>query len=354
MPQDLETLRDSWLEERVAAYLYSSLIAVESGVNKQLFQNLKTASEKQAGLWEAELRKAGAEIPRFSPGVRARIAAGLLGVIPPRHMLPVLAAMKVRGLGVYRSGQIVGGEGEGDPALIDSPAEERRHRANRGGGALRAAVFGVNDGLVSNTSLIIGMAGAGSNSETILLAGVAGLLAGGFSMAAGEYISVRTQREVYEQQIALEREEIATMPEEEIAELAEIYMAKGLGSEQAHKLARKMISNPETGLETLAREELGLDPQSLGSPWTAAGASFASFVGGALIPLAPHLFGADAGKATLVTGGLALASLLAIGALMSLFTGKSALWSALRMAFIGGLAGGATFFIGKLFGVATN
>lgn len=347
-----ESHLESWTEERVAAYLYERIIAVETGVNKKLFENLKLASEKQAGIWEAEMRKQGATPPAFRPGVRARLVAAMLGVIPPRHMLGVLAAMKVRGLGVYRSGQIVAGEGEGDPALIATPAEERRHRANRSGGALRAGIFGVNDGLVSNTSLIIGMTGAGGDAQTVLLSGIAGLLAGGFSMAAGEYISMRTQREVFEQQIALEREEIATMPEEEIAELAEIYQAKGLGAEQAQKLARKMISNPETGLDTLAREELGLDPQSLGSPWAAAGSSFAAFVGGAMIPLVPH-FVTGGAAATVATAALSLAALLLIGAAMSLFTGKSAVLSALRMAAIGALAGGATFAIGKLFGVAT-
>lgn len=343
---------ESWNEEMGAAYLYACIIAVETGVNRKLFENLKLASEKQAGIWEAELRKKGITPPPFRPGVRARLVALMLRVIPPQHMLGVLAAAKVRGLGVYRSGQVVAGEGEGDPALIATPAEERRHRANRGGGALRAGIFGVNDGLVSNTSLIIGMTGAGSDPDTVLVSGIAGLLAGGFSMAAGEYISVRTQREVFEQQIALEREEIATMPEEEIAELAEIYEAKGLSAAQAQKLARKMISNPETGLDTLAREELGLDPQSLSSPWAAAGSSFAAFVGGAIIPLLPHFFTGGL-AATLATIVLSLAALLLIGAAMSLFTGKSAVMSALRMAAIGALAGGATFAIGKLFGVAT-
>lgn len=354
MPDSAQKIIESLTEEYTAAYLYARVITLESGVNRRLFENLRTASLKQAGLWEAELERRGVPLPAFRPGVRARLVDLLLGVVHPRHMLPVLAAMKVRGLGVYRSGQVIAGEGaESEPALIETPAEERRHRANRGGGALRAAVFGVNDGLVSNTSLIIGMTGAGSDAQTIVISGIAGLLAGGFSMAAGEYISVRTQREVYEQQIALEREEIAAMPEEEIAELAEIYHAKGLSYEQAGSLARRMISDPEKGLEALSREELGLDPSSLGSPWTAAGASFASFVGGAIIPLAPHLLFSGA-AANWSTVGLATAALLIIGAVMSLFTGKSALWSALRMAAIGALAGGATFAIGKLFGVATS
>jgi VIT1/CCC1 family predicted Fe2+/Mn2+ transporter len=354
MSEPVSKILESWHEEQTAAYLYAKIIAVETGVNQRLFESLRAASLKQAGLWEAELGRRGAAAPPFYPGLRPRLAAALLGLIHPRHMLPMLAAMKVRGLGIYRSGQVVAGEGEGgEPALIASPAEERRHRANRGGGALRAAVFGVNDGLVSNTSLIIGMTGAGADAQTIVVSGIAGLLAGGFSMAAGEYISVRTQREVYEQQIALEREEIAAMPEEEIAELAEIYHAKGLSYDQANALARRMISDPEKGLEALSREELGLDPGSLGSPWAAAGSSFAAFVGGAIIPLVPHLlFSGPA--ANWATVGLAAGGLMSIGAVMSLFTGKSALWSALRMAAIGAMAGGATFAIGSLFGVATG
>lgn len=350
--QDKERIIDSLDEERTAAYLYGFVVVAETGVNKKMFENLKKASEKQADIWAESLRKLGVELPPFNPSPRARLTAYLLQILHPRHLLPVLAANKVRGLGVYRSGQVIsGGEGTSDSTLLATPAEERRHRAGRGGGALRASVFGINDGLVSNASLIIGVTGAGANPEFILLSGVAGLLAGGFSMAAGEYISVRTQREMYEQQIALEREEIAAMPEEEIDELAEIYHAKGLSYEQAHVLARKMISNPETGLEALAREELGLDPGGLASPWAAAGASFASFVAGAVIPLVPHFF-AQGPLALQLTMGTSLAALLAVGATMSLFTGKSAVLGALRMTLIGGLAAAATFAIGNLFGVA--
>jgi VIT1/CCC1 family predicted Fe2+/Mn2+ transporter len=305
-------------------------------------------------MWARELEKQGIKLPPFHPPIRALLGAFLLRWIHPRHLLPMLAAMKVRGLGMYRSGQVIAsGVGEGEPALIQTAAEERRHRAGRGGGALRASVFGVNDGLVSNASLIIGVMGAGTDARSIMVAGTAGLLAGGFSMAAGEYISVRTQREMFEQQIALEREEIANMPEEEIEELAEIYHAKGLTYEQAHVLARKMISNPETGLDALAREELGLDPQNLSSPWAAAGASFLSFVVGAALPLIPHFF-VEGGTAFAATAAVSLLGLLFIGAVMSLFTGKSALVSALRMAAIGLLAGGATFMIGRMFGVAAS
>jgi VIT1/CCC1 family predicted Fe2+/Mn2+ transporter len=293
----------------------------------------------------------------------------------------VLSAMKVRGLSIYRTGAAVAAAagpapeagpeaaagpapaaGQADGAPANPPAgvpggattlparaagEESWHRAGRGGGALRAAVFGVNDGLVSNAGLILGVAGADLDPEAIVVAGFAGMLAGGFSMAAGEYISVRTQREFLEHQIALERSEIAVMPEEEIAELALIYGARGLDPAQAEALARRIVSDPEQGLQTLAREELGLDPEGLGSPPQAAAASFFSFAAGALLPLLPWL--AARGMAALTgTAVVTLLALLAVGGTMSLFTGRRPLWSAVRMALIGSAAGAATWLIGHL------
>jgi VIT1/CCC1 family predicted Fe2+/Mn2+ transporter len=230
---------------------------------------------------------------------------------------------------------------------------ERWHRWSGGGGALRAIVFGANDGLVSNASLIIGVSGADPDPKVVLLAGVAGLLAGGFSMAAGEYISVRTQRELLEHQIALEKRELKDHPEEEIEELAKIYESKGVDRDPSREIARRILADPDKGLTTLVREELGLDPKGLSSPYQAAGASFLSFALGALVPLIPHILtrGPGAFIGTLVATG---ASLLAVGASMSLFTGKNPVISALRQAFIGALAAGATFLVGKLLGVAVS
>jgi vacuolar iron transporter family protein len=230
---------------------------------------------------------------------------------------------------------------------------ESWHRWSKGGGALRAIVFGANDGLVSNASLIIGVSGADPDPKVILLAGVAGLLAGGFSMAAGEYISVRTQRELLERQIALEKAELADHPEEEIGELAKIYETKGVDPEQARAIAGRILADPEKGLTTLAKEELGLDPEGLASPYLAAGSSFLSFALGAAVPLVPHLLarGSGAFLGSLAATGV---SLLAVGAVMSLFTGKNVFFSALRQAFIGALAAGATYLIGRLLGVAVS
>jgi len=187
----------------------------------------------------------------------------------------------------------------------------------------------------------------------VVLAGVAGLLAGAFAMAAGEYISVRTQRELLEHQIALEQDEIRTMPEEEIDELALIYRAKGLDPPEALALARRIVLDPVRGLDTLAREELGLDPQALASPVAAALASFVAFAAGALVPLLPYLLtrGTPALVATIVATE---AGLLTVGGLMSLFTGRGLVWSAVRMALLGSAAAGLTFGIGRLLGVSVG
>jgi len=226
----------------------------------------------------------------------------------------------------------------------------KRHQSGGAGNALRAGVFGVNDGLVSNAALIYGVAGAAQEPSIILLTGVAGLLAGAFSMAAGEYVSVRSQREMFEYQIGLERDELETYPDEEAAELALIYAAKGMDPVEARRLADTLMQDPARALDTLAREELGLNPDELGSPWVAASSSFAAFTAGAMLPLLPFLFGSGRG-ALIESVALTAVGLFAVGASMSLFTGRHALPSGLRMLGIGGAAGLATYFIGSWLGV---
>src|SRR5213079_1712507 len=167
---------------------------------------------------------------------------------------------------------------------------EGRHRA-LGGNALRAAVLGANDGLVSNLSLVMGVAGAAVAEKTILLTGLAGLVAGACSMAMGEWLSVNSSRELYQKQIEIEKSELEHAPEEEIEEIALIYEAKGLPRPQAEALAKQMMANKDTALDTLVREELGIDPDELGgSAWSAAGTSFFLFAGGAVFPIIPFLF----------------------------------------------------------------
>jgi VIT1/CCC1 family predicted Fe2+/Mn2+ transporter len=221
-------------------------------------------------------------------------------------------------------------------------------------GALRAAIFGANDGLVSNLSLIMGVAGAGAENKVVILAGVAGLLAGAFSMGAGEYISVRVQREVFERLIHLEAHEIGTDPGFERQELTELYVRKGISPDLAGRLAEELMRDPEVALETHAREELGLDPQEgLGSPWAAAGSSFTTFSLGAIVPLIPFWF-ASGGGAVIASAILSVVALFAVGAGMSFLTGRSFLVSGLRMMAIGGAAAVITFGVGRLLDVSTG
>jgi VIT1/CCC1 family predicted Fe2+/Mn2+ transporter len=228
----------------------------------------------------------------------------------------------------------------------------RRHRGGIAGGNLRAAVFGASDGLVSNACLILGVAGAaGGQGHTVLVSGVAGLLAGAFSMAAGEYVSVRSQREMFEHQIGAERDELAKYPEEEAAELSLIYQARGLGKEDADRMSARIVANPGYALDALAREELGLDPGALGSPVGAATFSFAAFAVGAAVPLAPFVF-AGGGAALAAAIALTAVALFGVGCATSLFSGRDAVKGGLRSLLIGAAAGAVTYGIGHLLGAA--
>jgi len=342
---------DSWYHEKESAWLYRLVAAAEADpVKSALFLKLAAAAEEQAAKWQLAAQRDSAGTPlarQFVPSVRARIVARLLARFEPRSLRPVLAAMKLRGLSIYSAPLAVAGH-----AMPTSLAQVgARHRSALGGG-LRAAVFGVNDGLISNVSLVLGVAGAGAASGYVLTAGVAGLLAGALSMAAGEYVSVRSQREMYEYQIALEREELDEYPEEEAEELALIYQARGVELEQAREVSRALLVNPEAALDVLAREELGLNPDDLGSPWQAASSSFVAFALGAAVPLIPFLCGLTGANATSGAVAITLVSLFAVGLGLSLFTGRDALRSALRMVLIGGGAGAVSYLVGHAVGVA--
>jgi VIT1/CCC1 family predicted Fe2+/Mn2+ transporter len=341
---------ESWLEEQRSAYLYRACAKAEQGAARgQLFQRLAGEAEAQAAIWRAQLTSKGKPAPGpFVPDARTRLVARLVGAVGPKPLRRVLAAMKVRGMSVYDA-DLPPDEGHGLPR--SGASLEHRHRDLGGGGNLRAAVFGVNDGLVSNAALILGIAGANPDPRVMLVTGVAGLAAGAFSMAAGEYVSVRSQRELYEHQIALERDELAQYPEAEAQELALIYAAKGVPAKEAARIAQKLVADPEHALDTLAREELGLNPAELGSPVAAATSSFLAFAVGALIPLAPALVVRSAATVPAIAGVTAIA-LFGIGALLSLFTGRSALRSGLRMLALGGVAALVTHAIGRLFGIA--
>ncbi len=334
----------NWSEEKRAAYLYRVVAACEAGTPREkLFLGLAGEAEGQAAIWAKKAQAAGTVLPAFVPDVRSRVIAGLVRRHGPRRLRTMLAAMKVRGMSTYASGS-----GHVASHQLDDVGH---HRGLSGGGNLRAAVFGVNDGLISNASLIMGVAGAGAEHATILLTGVAGLVAGAFSMAAGEYVSVRSQREMYEYQIGLERDELAEYPEEEAHELALIYEARGIAGDEALRMAQQIIADPERALDTLAREELGLNPEDLGSPWGAALSSFISFGIGSAIPLLPFLLGRSGASLPAVVALTAVA-LFAVGATLSLYTGRSAWLSGARMLAIGAAAGGITFLVGKLLGVS--
>ena len=338
---------ESWLEEKQSTWLYHVIAEVEAGESwATLFERLAEEAEGQARIWADGAAKKGGALPAFSPTVRARVVAAGVRLLGARAMQGALAAMKVRGLSVFRGAVMESGHS----MPVRSGEGERRHRDLNSGGALRAAVFGANDGLVSNASLILGVAGAAGEGGIVLLTGVAGLLAGAFSMASGEYVSVRSQRELLEYQLGLEKAELAKYPAEEATELALIYEARGMPIDEAQALARRIISDPEAALQTLAREELGLDPTTLGSPWTAALSSFLAFAVGATVPLLPWLL--LAGTAALPASvALTALALFVLGAALSLFTGRGALYSGARMLTIGGAACTATFGIGHLLGV---
>jgi VIT1/CCC1 family predicted Fe2+/Mn2+ transporter len=257
-----------------------------------------------------------------------------------KSMLPALAGFS-RGLRTRTSGLHRGAS--------HAEAEETTTAQS---GTFRAAIFGVSDGLVSNVSLIMGVAGAGVDNSIILVAGLAGLLAGAFSMGAGEYISMRAQREVLERLIALERHELQLFPDEERRELAAIYQGKGLPADLSMQLATAVMNDPEVALDTHAREELGLDPEEgLGSPWGAAVASFLMFAFGAAVPLVPFLF--TEGTSAVIASAIASAIVLfVVGAGISVLTGKSLFVSGLRQVAVGALASIVTYTVGSLLGVA--
>ncbi|HEY7560300.1 MAG TPA: VIT1/CCC1 transporter family protein [Candidatus Binatia bacterium] len=360
---DLSRYRQNYLVEMDGITLYRSLAQAEKDKERvAIFERMARIEERHAQRWARLLQQAGAAVPTYRLSLRVRLLRWMARRFGTHRVLPIISAMEGRDDAGYLN----------QPEAEGLPAQERAHsRALRAmepgvssrqtiagreghmllqGGSLRAAVFGINDGLVSNFSLVMGFAGAEAKPEYILLAGVAGLLAGSFSMAAGEYVSMRAQRELFEQQIKMEKEELEMSPKEEEEELSLIYQAKGIPEHEAALLARRIIANPSIAIDTLAREELGLDPSELGSPWVAAVTSFLAFVMGALVPVIPYLFasGSPAWGASILLSCLAL---FAIGAVISIFTARGPILSGLRMAGIGLLASGVTFGAGWLFGV---
>jgi vacuolar iron transporter family protein len=356
-----------------SAALYRAL--AEAEVNPQLagiYKKLADVEDEHAAFWVGQLKKIGHADPSLTPSRRSRILAWMARRFGPGMVLPTINAQEQTDSGAYdaQSEAVAGGlpqvershariinalAGQKGPLASGTLARlEGRHRG-LGGNALRAAVLGANDGLVSNMSLVMGVAGAFANSHVVLLTGLAGLAAGACSMAMGEWLSVATARESFERQIATEAEELAEVPEEEMEELALIYQAKGLPEATARTMASQLITNKESALDTLAREELGIDPGELGgSPWVAAATSFGLFAAGAIFPILPFLFGMSGPEAVFASLGVSGIALMGIGSATALFTGGSMVRLALRSLAFGYAAGGITFAIGKLVGVVVG
>jgi vacuolar iron transporter family protein len=353
-----------------SASLYLTLAETESDPHlAEVYRRLAAVEEAHAEFWKKQLGRIGARVGRLQLGWRTRALAWLARRFGPQFVLPTISNLEQRDSAQYDDQPEVAAGGlpsaershnrivkavvESLPGGLSGGALARlegRHRM--GGNALRAAVLGANDGLVSNLSLVMGVAGASAAGSTILLTGLAGLVAGACSMAVGEWFSVTSSRELNQRQIDIEANELQRMPEEEKEEMTLIYQAKGLDEPQARALADRLMANKETALDTLVREELGIGPTELGgSPWTAAAASFCLFATGAIFPVVPFFW--FSGTPALLTG-LALSglALILIGAGTSLFTGRGLPLSASRQLLIGFAAAGITYVVGRLVGVA--
>src|SRR4029077_16388657 len=373
--QSLENLK----LERDAINLYDALAMIEKDPHRaDAFRTIAGNERRHADIWAGKLRELGAQVPPpGGPRLRIRtilLLARMFGTHAVRDMVQALEGDEEQTYTAQASPEVeaiaaderehaaiwkrlgapaadFGSRGRPAPARpADIAATETWHRASRSG-TLRAVIFGVSDGLVSNLALVMGIAGASSGQGSfILLAGIAGLLAGAFSMAAGEYISMQSQRELFERQIELERAEMEAMPEEEEAEMASIYRAKGFRDDEAKAIAHRLFEDPERALDQLIAEGLGLDPDELGSPLGAAGGSFAAFAVGAFIPVVPYLIGGALAFGASIAPPLV--ALFAVGAGVSLLTGRGVLFSGARQVAIGAVAAVVTYVVGSLIGVS--
>ena len=366
-----------WRDECNGALLYEAMAEAEKDPRiADVYRRFARVERRHAAAWKERLAAGRVHVGTFKPSWRTRVFIALAKRFGPSVILPVVAGMEKAAAGRYAQhadaaamrpdensharliGQIMkssatrGGLGGGQVAKL-----EGRHRAS-GGNALRAAVLGANDGLVSNFSLVMGVAGAGAGAGfspgAILVTGIAGLLAGACSMALGEWLSVQSSRELYQHQIDIERQEIASAPQEEAEELELIYQARGLPAEHARTLASQIMANKDAAVETLVREELGISPGELGgSAHVAAGVSFLLFACGAIIPVIPFMV--STGWRSIVASAICgVVGLFLLGTATSLFTGRSAVKTGLRSVAFGLAAAGITFGIGRWIGVSVS
>ncbi len=369
--RQIRQYRTNWLEEMNSAELYRLIAKREKNEKLSgIYQRLAEAEEGHAATWGEKLQALGVPQPPFKASWRTRALGWIATRMGVESVLPTLSNMERNSAGDYRrQGKMddmastelshsrllhhiaittKGGMEGGTLARI-----EGRHRM-AGGNALRAAVLGASDGLLSNFGLLMGVAGAAAESRNILLTGIAGLFAGGISMALGEWISVQSSRELYEKQILTEEAEIEADPKEEIEELVLIYQSRGVDEAAARSFANHIMTDKKSAVETLAREELGVIPEELGgSAWEAAFTSFFLFAVGAVIPVLPYVAvsGNSAMYASATLSGLGL---FFLGASITLFTGKSVFYSGFRQMLIGFAAALATFTIGHLVGANIN
>ena len=365
--EEASRFRELLAAERRSADLYDGLAEAAHGERREILNQLAAVERRHAEHWAGKLVDLGEPVPEpGSRGSRTRVLSWLARRFSIDAVLPYLERAERSDAGMYQddpdatSGmavsersharvltQLRGGDRDHRGVLRRS---EPWHRGDRSG-ALRAGVFGVNDGLVSNTSVVMGFAGSGASASVILFAGLAGLLAGALSMAAGEYVSMRSQREAHQHEITLEEQELRDDPEAE--ELALIYRAKGLAAEEAERVATTIMKDREAALDTTAREELGLDPDELGSPWSAALSSLGAFAAGAVVVVLPYLF--SSGPAALITAiVLASLALFAVGPVIGVLNGRGALRSGIRQLLIGGGAALLVYVIGRGVGTLTG
>jgi len=370
--EDIERFRRNLQDEIDGQALYAALSALESDpARKDLFLQLAEAEAQHAKVWRDKLTALGISFDRKLPSLRTRVLIRLAQRFGPHFVLPTVAAAEYADRDKYSQqadAAALSADERGHAAAINASLKtaspsitigadiakaEPWHRSTSGND-LRAAVLGANDGLVSNFCLIMGVAGAGTANRMILLTGLAGLLAGAASMALGEWLSVTNSRELARTEIAKEREELQQTPESEEKELALIFQAKGLDRAEARRIAADIMQDPQKALDTLAREELGIDPAELGgNPWTAAASSFTFFIAGAIFPVLPFvwLHGLPAIGAC---AALSAAALGAIGLVTSLFNGRGPWFSALRQIIIGCLAAAAVYGAGAFVGASLS
>ncbi len=362
---DIARYERNYRDEVDGAALYRILSEAEKDPRlKSVYARMAVSEERHLDLWRKHLADAGREAPSAKPSRRIAFIGWVARRFGANAVAPLVARMEQSAFTLYDSQPeaVAGGlpADERGHALIsreiargslragDIVRVEGRHISGSSN-ALRAAVLGANDGLVSNLCLVMGIAGADPGRDVVLLAGFGGLLAGAISMGLGEWVSVRSSTEAFDRQVAIERDELELMPEEEADELALIYEAKGLHPDDARVMAQRIVKNTESALDTLTREELGMSRDEAGNAWTAAITSFVLFSLGAIFPILPWLF-SDGLTGVALSALFSGVGLFALGAATSLYTGRSALFTGGRMLTFGLVAAAITFGAGKLIG----